>query len=125
MPQNFARAVFLVTAAFFAAFFLWPVLQILQGGFLDANGRFTFAYFGLVLADPLHRAGLANSFLLACAATTLALALALPLAWVGDRYVFPGKTLLGALVLVPMILAYTGYAYWIFRGKVQPGEGYH
>jgi iron(III) transport system permease protein len=104
MPQNFARAVFLVTAAFFAAFFLWPVLQILQGGFLDANGRFTFAYFGLVLADPLHRAGLANSFLLACAATTLALALALPLAWVGDRYVFPGKTLLGALVLVPMIL---------------------
>jgi len=33
--------------------------------------------------------------------------------------------LVGAVVLVPMILAYTGYAYWIFRGKVQPGEGYH
>jgi cytochrome d ubiquinol oxidase subunit II len=33
--------------------------------------------------------------------------------------------LVGALVLVPMILAYTGYAYWVFRGKVDPEEGYH
>ena len=29
------------------------------------------------------------------------------------------------LVLVPIILAYTGYAYWVFRGKVDPAEGYH
>jgi cytochrome bd ubiquinol oxidase subunit II len=33
--------------------------------------------------------------------------------------------LVGALVLVPLILAYTGYAYWVFRGKVNPAEGYH
>lgn len=33
--------------------------------------------------------------------------------------------LVGALVLVPMILAYTAYAYWVFRGKVDPAEGYH
>jgi cytochrome d ubiquinol oxidase subunit II len=33
--------------------------------------------------------------------------------------------LVGALVLVPIILAYTGYAYWVFRGKVQPGAHYH
>ena len=33
--------------------------------------------------------------------------------------------LVGALILVPVILAYTGYAYWVFRGKVRPGEGYH
>jgi cytochrome d ubiquinol oxidase subunit II len=33
--------------------------------------------------------------------------------------------LIGALVLVPLILAYTGYAYWVFRGKVNPAEGYH
>ncbi len=30
--------------------------------------------------------------------------------------------LAGAAVLVPLILAYTGWAYWVFRGKV--GEGY-
>jgi cytochrome d ubiquinol oxidase subunit II len=33
--------------------------------------------------------------------------------------------LVGALVLVPLILAYTGYAYYVFRGKVQRGVGYH
>jgi cytochrome d ubiquinol oxidase subunit II len=32
--------------------------------------------------------------------------------------------LVGAAVLVPMILAYTGWAYWVFRGKVGE-EGYH
>jgi cytochrome d ubiquinol oxidase subunit II len=32
--------------------------------------------------------------------------------------------LVGALVMVPIILAYTGYAYWVFRGKVGT-DGYH
>jgi len=36
-----------------------------------------------------------------------------------------GFLLVGAAVLVPIILAYTGYAYWVFRGKVDPEEGYH
>ncbi|MDD9720212.1 cytochrome d ubiquinol oxidase subunit II [Sulfitobacter sp. PR48] len=34
-------------------------------------------------------------------------------------------TLVGTLVLVPMILAYTAYAYWVFRGKIDPEDGYH
>ncbi len=33
--------------------------------------------------------------------------------------------LVGALVLVPIILAYTGYVYWLFRGKVTAESGYH
>jgi cytochrome d ubiquinol oxidase subunit II len=33
--------------------------------------------------------------------------------------------LVGAVVLLPIILGYTAYAYWIFRGKVKSGEGYH
>lgn len=33
--------------------------------------------------------------------------------------------LVGAVVLVPIILAYTAYAYWVFRGKMDPSEGYH
>ncbi len=36
-----------------------------------------------------------------------------------------GFLLVGAAVLVPIILAYTGYAYWVFRGKVRPGMHYH
>jgi len=33
--------------------------------------------------------------------------------------------LVGALVLLPVILSYTAYNYWVFRGKVCDGEGYH
>lgn len=33
--------------------------------------------------------------------------------------------LVGALILMPIILAYTAYAYWVFRGKIDPSEGYH
>ncbi|MBP0614844.1 cytochrome d ubiquinol oxidase subunit II [Jiella mangrovi] len=33
--------------------------------------------------------------------------------------------LVGAAVLIPTILIYTAFAYWIFRGKVREGEGYH
>jgi cytochrome bd ubiquinol oxidase subunit II len=36
-----------------------------------------------------------------------------------------GFLLVGAVVLMPLILAYTAYSYWIFRGKVDPHEGYH
>lgn len=35
-------------------------------------------------------------------------------------------TLIGALILIPIILVYTGLAYWVFRHKVRVGdEGYH
>ena len=33
--------------------------------------------------------------------------------------------LVGAAVLVPVILIYTGYAYWVFRGKVTVDAHYH
>ena len=33
--------------------------------------------------------------------------------------------LVGAAVLIPIILVYTGYVYWLFRGKVRRGGGYH
>lgn len=33
--------------------------------------------------------------------------------------------LFGTLILLPIILGYTGFVYWIFRGKVKEGEGYH
>jgi cytochrome d ubiquinol oxidase subunit II len=33
--------------------------------------------------------------------------------------------LFGVAVLVPMILGYTSWAYYVFRGKVKPESGYH
>jgi cytochrome d ubiquinol oxidase subunit II len=33
--------------------------------------------------------------------------------------------LVGVVILIPLILAYTAWAYYVFRGKVQAGSGYH
>ncbi len=33
--------------------------------------------------------------------------------------------LLGVLFLIPIILVYTAFNYWVFRGKVRDGDGYH
>jgi cytochrome bd ubiquinol oxidase subunit II len=33
--------------------------------------------------------------------------------------------LVGALVIIPIILIYTGWAYYVFRGKVNPDDAYH
>ncbi len=104
MSRTTARIVFLLTGAFFAVFFVWPILQILKGGFVDADGRITFAFLGTLLTDPTYLRALLNSFLLACAGTTLALLIALPLAVVSDRFLFPLKGFLNSTVLIPMIL---------------------
>ena len=33
--------------------------------------------------------------------------------------------LFGVAVLIPLILCYTAWAYWVFRGKVNHESGYH
>jgi cytochrome d ubiquinol oxidase subunit II len=33
--------------------------------------------------------------------------------------------LVGVAVLIPLILGYTAWAYWVFRGKIRPESGYH
>ena len=33
--------------------------------------------------------------------------------------------MIGTLFLLPIILMYTGWSYWVFRGKVKAGGGYH
>jgi len=33
--------------------------------------------------------------------------------------------LVGTLFILPFILVYTAWSYYVFRGKVRPGEGYH
>ncbi|MGE0719737.1 MAG: cytochrome d ubiquinol oxidase subunit II [Alphaproteobacteria bacterium] len=36
-----------------------------------------------------------------------------------------GFILVGMLLLLPVILGYTAYSYWVFRGKVRADAGYH
>jgi cytochrome d ubiquinol oxidase subunit II len=36
-----------------------------------------------------------------------------------------GFALVGTLFVLPFILMYTAFSYYIFRGKIRAGEGYH
>ncbi|EMF5565101.1 cytochrome d ubiquinol oxidase subunit II, partial [Proteus mirabilis] len=33
--------------------------------------------------------------------------------------------LVGAVIIIPVILAYTSWSYYVFRGKVNANESYH
>jgi len=104
MSRTFAAVVYALTLVFFGAFFLQPIIQTLAGAFIDADGKVTFAFVAEVFRNEIYTDGLRNAFLLALASTAATLAIALPLAFVADRVEFPGKKLLSALLLVPMIL---------------------
>ncbi len=104
MSKSLALTVYALTALFFAFFFLYPIVETLSGAFFLPGGGFTFAYVAEVFQNPIYLEGLWNSFLMGSFSTLLATLIALPLAFLADRFLFPGKTLLGAMVLIPMIL---------------------
>ncbi len=104
MSRRLTYFVYAAATLFFGCFLLWPIAQTVRGAFFDANGAFTFAFVAEVFRNRIYLEGLRNAFLLAVASTAVTLAIALPLAFVSDRFDFAGKKILSALVLVPMIL---------------------
>jgi molybdate transport system permease protein len=59
---------------------------------------------GTLLASPVVTDALRLSLLSAFAATALSLVFGVPLAWILTRTTFPGRSLLRALVILPMVL---------------------
>lgn len=94
---------YLLTTVFFAAFFIWPIWQVVKGGFLDADG-FTLIYIIEVFRNPIYLEGLLNAFGVAIFSTLGAILISLPMAFIADRYVFPGRKILMSLVLLPIML---------------------
>ncbi len=105
-------------------YFLWPVPTItgltafacwraLETGrdvppFLAAIGLFLLGYLGLVISNFPY--------------------LVPPSLSVWDTAAAPASQifmLLGTVFLLPMILGYIAFVYWLFRGKVREGESYH
>ncbi len=93
-----------------AAFTVWRGLK---------NDHDNTPFFGTVALFLLGFAGLAISTLPYLVPPTITI-------W--DAAAAPSSQLfmlIGTVALLPMILAYTAFVYWTFRGKVKPGEGYH
>lgn len=76
--------------------------------FMSAVGLFLLAYVGLAASNAPY---------LVPPSITLWQAAAHPAAQM--------FLLIGAVILLPIILAYTVFVFWLFRGRVHPGEGYH
>jgi len=97
--------IFALTALFFVFFFALPIWETIRGAFQrPSGGGFTLDYAIEVFRNPIYLEGLWNSLLMAVFSTLLTALIALPLAFLTDRFLFPGKTLFSALILVPMIL---------------------
>jgi iron(III) transport system permease protein len=88
---------------FFTAFLFYPVSFMLKQAFWQ-DGSFTLRYFGLLLASPLQRESIFNSFTIGFLTTGLTTLLTLPLAHLMTRFNFRGKAMLSGLLLVPMIM---------------------
>jgi len=98
-----AWLLFSALTALLAVLFVGPVCQVVVGGFL-VNGHWTLHYLAAVFLNPVYAEGLRNSCGIAAGSTLLAVLLAVPLAWINHRFRFAGRSLFGALILVPMIL---------------------
>ena len=104
MSHPLSKLVFFFSIGFFGLFFVWPIGEILRGAFVGSDGHFTFDFISEVFRNPIYVEGLWNSLQMGVWSTLLAATIAIPLAWISDRFLFPGKSLLSSLLLVPMIL---------------------
>ena len=76
--------------------------------FLSAVGIFLLAYAGLVISNAPW--------------------LVPPSLTIWDTAAYVGSQVfmaIGTTLLLPMVLGYTVFVFWVFRGKLKPGEGYH
>ena len=121
----------LANDAVFSRWFSWPNILILSpvpvatalvawatwralggasqsGGFIGAVGLFALSYVGITIS--LFPMIVPHHYTLMQAASP------------------PGTQaflLVGTLILLPVILFYSGWSYWVFRGKVRADVGYH
>ncbi|MDG2020953.1 MAG: iron ABC transporter permease [Phycisphaerales bacterium] len=83
---------------------IYPIWLTVRGGFMSVDGGYTLYHVLDVFRDENLRWGLFNALTIATATTFLSIVISMPLALVAARHDFPGKTLFGALVLIPLIL---------------------
>ncbi|MEY6433920.1 cytochrome d ubiquinol oxidase subunit II [Thioalkalicoccus limnaeus] len=98
------------TLAVFVGLWLWRSLNRREEGtpFLATMILFVLAFAGLLISMWPYAVPPEHTFWDAASSP--------------DSQLF---TLIGILFVIPIILAYTAWTYWVFRGKVRADEGYH
>jgi cytochrome d ubiquinol oxidase subunit II len=93
-----------------AAFLCWYGLDANRDTmpFLSAVALFLLGFLGLAISNVPYLVPPSMTFWQAAA--------------VPESQIF---MLIGVLILLPLVLGYTAFVYWTFRGKVREGEGYH
>jgi thiamine transport system permease protein len=107
--------------AFLAAFFAWPVANIVGEG-LRADGGWDLSGVTSVLGDPALRGVAWFTLWQAAASTALTLVLGLPVAAVLARFSFRGRRAVQALITVPFVLptVVVGAAFLALLGPDSP-----
>lgn len=104
MTRRLSIFIYATCGVFFALFFIYPIWHTAREAFFNDLGEPTLAYFFELFRNPVYVEGLVNSFYMGLFTTLLALAIAVPLALLSNKWNFPGKGLLNSLILVPLIL---------------------
>ena len=110
---SFPNLLFFAYVPVATALFAWLCWWSMRRGrvvlpFVSAVAIFLLAFLGLVISNVPYLVPPSMTVWQASA-------------YVGSQVFY----LIGAALLLPLILAYTVLVFWLFRGKLQPGEGYH
>lgn len=98
------RYLFLILiAAFLGVFLLWPLATVFQKAFADGKGFTLFYFTQLFTVWPRMRA-VFTSVEIALLVTMCSLLISFPIALLVSRRSFAGRSLVSALVLIPLIL---------------------
>lgn len=103
MSRPSVLVIYFTTLALVGMFFVWPIFVTVKEAFVRGD-EFTFQFVQEIFRNPIYKQGLLNSLQMAVWSTLASLVLALPLAVLGTRFNFMGKSVLTALLLVPLIL---------------------
>jgi cytochrome d ubiquinol oxidase subunit II len=114
---NFYYLSLLPLATLIVAWLCWHGVKTKRSvlPFLSAIGLFLLAYIGLLISNV--------PYLVPPELTTVGSASGLTIADAAAAPASQQFLLIGTVFLLPIILGYTVFVYWVFRGKV--GEGYH
>ena len=101
---DFWSGVIALALALVSLLLIWPIVQVLQMGFLDPQTQgFTLANYLKVLTHPYYLGALWNTVIIGVGGMVGACLLGVPLAYFTARYVIKGRSLIATLAVLALV----------------------